>query len=350
MSSKFKESIDQHVTSTALHIQSSVDGKTLVFSEPTLTTDDNASIEAESHIARKEIHLTGTVSGKTLVLFAEPSTDFISHAADDTIHHKIVVKDGVISFAAQAMSGDLVDLEKYVPQFVREMGEMHQIYKSQGMEIAREWLKLEDVDRQMFPDDATWSISLWETNYGVKSYSGSSLASRRKAVIARLTVPPTTTLALVQKTAEEIIGGTIWVEEEPEKSHINIWLMDRTSFNTTWSDVNDQGSWSSIQDYTWMKVITDLTEDTYERNQFLDWLDTYKPAHLGYTLDYFTMRWKDVLEYTWRDLTDYTWLGVLMGLKQFATTWRLAMETAGTWSGLDNSYTWYTTNKIKENS
>lgn len=346
---RFKDLVDKHVLSTDLHVQFSVDGTTLVFGTPTLTTDDNAAAEAEAHIARTDIHLGGTVSGTTLSLGADASTDFIEHAADDTIHHKVVVEDGVLSFASQTMNGGLVDLEKYVPQFIREMGEMHEIYRSQGMEVAREWLKIDDIERQMFPDNSTWALSLWEANYGLKASANASEASRRKAIIARLTIPPTTTLALVQKTAEEMIGGTIWVEEEPEKSHINIWLMDRENFEATWADVANK-TWQDLTPYTWQKVITDLNEKVIDRAAFVEWLETYKPAHIGYTLDYFTMRWKDLLDYTWADLMDYTWLGVLMGLKQFVTTWQLVQDTVGTWGDLENGYTWYTTQHIKENS
>lgn len=346
--SRFDEQIKRHLTSTALHTKSYVEGTTLVLAEPVLSTTDNTSADIQTHLADTGDHLLAEAKGVTLIVSPEPGTDFIEHASDDTIHRKVSYSDGVLLFANQAINGDLVDLEKYVPQFIREMDEMHQIYKSQGREVAREWLKLEDTEIQMFPDWADWSIELWETNYGITPSREATLASRRKAVIARLTIPPTTTLALVQKTAEELIGGTIWVEEEPEKSHINIWLMDRENFEATWSDVSTK-TWKDLTSLSWMKVITDLNEKAIDRNAFLDWLDTYKPAHLGYTLDYFVMRWKDCLDYTWRDLTNYTWLGVLMGLKQLVTTWRMA-QTVGTWGDLDSSYTWYTTKKIKENS
>lgn len=319
MSSRFKDKLDSHVLSTALHKTKIVDDTTLSIGSPTdVRLSDDLDEEADAHLEREDMHVTASMQGTSLVLSASLTDDIVSHLSDTTAHMSVAVSDGVLTFSAPNMSGnELVDLEKYVPAFIADMDEMHQVLVSQGREVAREWLDVESLEKQMFVDNADWSLDLWETNYGIATDEDLDNASRRNAIIARLTIPATTTKDLVKETAETLTGNTVWVEEEV--GHVNIWLMDR-----------------------------DIPKKNLD--QFIEWFETYKPAHLGYTLDYFTMRWKDCLPYVWNDLMKYTWRGVLLGFKDAVTTWQNVEDTVGTWASLNDNHTWYTANKIKEST
>lgn len=242
-----------------------------------------------------------------------------------------------------------VDLEKYVPQFIREMGDFEQIFKTQKTEIELEWTKAENTGKQIFPDDADWSITLWEKCYAAEPSATDTLEDRRQNVIMKLVPPKTVTLAYAQQMADRLAGEGIWIEEEPELSHVNLWVMDPEIYSAKWSDVA-KFDWRTCTQWTWQEMQLNLSERGRQYLKFLEWWKEYKPAHLGYTTQYFKMRWKDCLPYTWRDLSKYTWLGLLLNLKQMVAKWKDVEEIAGTWKVLSDGYTWRTTKQIKENS
>lgn len=316
MTSRFREKIDEHVLSTTLHRQIRVDDTTLSVLTPTLTANEDLQDEISDHLAASDLHMTAYVQGTTLYISPTMSSDIIEHLGDAEAHYSLSVSNTSLVFTAPRLSSKgLIDLEKYVPKFIADMDEMHQIYTSQGREIAREWLDVEDTEKQIFADNADWSLDMWEANYGLVTKSDLTEAERQKSVIARLTIPATTTNDLVRETAETLTGNTVWVEENG--SHVNIWLMDN-----------------------------DISKKNID--QFIEWFETFKPAHIGYTLDYFIMRWKDCLPYNWKTLNGYTWRGVLLGLKDIITTWQNVEDAVGTWRVLNDNHTWYTAKNLKE--
>lgn len=210
----------------------------------------------------------------------------------------------------------LVDLEKYVPNFIKEMRELHQVYVSQGYEIGREQLTLEDLFNQIFVDTATWGLDLWEKNYGLKTNHSLSYETRRGLIKNRLNVLETTTAKRIQTVAQELTGTTIWVEELPEKSHINIFIMTRDAIPNN-------------------------------LNVLRDWIELVKPAHLGYTIAVYATRWKDLLSYTWGELKKYTWNGVAIGSKEPVVTWGRIMSLNMTFRILGRQ-TWTTVKDIEE--
>lgn len=238
-----------------------------------------------------------------------------------------------------------IDLKKYHAPFIQDMGDMAQIFDSQGNEIELEWLKMDDMSSQMFPDESTWSLKLWEKNYGLTPFATDTEDDRRAAVIAKLVPPETVTLALVQQMADELAGEGIWIEEEPELSHVNIWIMDPDYYSAVWQDVAAY-DWRTATQWTWEQMMLSLSEKGRRYLKFIEWWKEYKPAHLGYTTKYFQMRWKDCLPYTWRDLSKYSWLGLLMNMKQVVAKWQDVQDNVENWQTLNDGYTWRTTKQI----
>lgn len=184
----------------------------------------------------------------------------------------------------------LVDLTKYVPIFIQQMREFQQTYTSQGYEIGREQLALEDLDEQGYVGTATWGLVLWENVLGIKTNANLSDELRRKNILQQLRTTETTTASLLENVGKDLTGIRVWVEEEPEKSHINVFLMTRDAIPNN------------------LEIFRRLIE-------------ALKPAHLTYTLTFYVTRWKDLLPYTWRNLKRYTWNGIAVGKKDPVVTW-----------------------------
>ena len=210
----------------------------------------------------------------------------------------------------------LVDLEKYVPDFVTDLGEMHQIYTTQGYEIGREQLLAEDMMEQAFPNTSTWELTRWEKLLGITPNENLSDELRRKVIKRNMLAVETTTAKLLENVGADLTGIRIWVEEVPEKYHINVFMMSRDQIP------NNLGIYRTL-------------------------IEKLKPAHLTYTLTFFATRWKDIKSLTWREARGYTWNGLAIGKKDPIATWGGVRKLSMTFRDLKNQ-TWTSTKNLEE--
>lgn len=100
-----------------------------------------------------------------------------------------------------------VDLSKYVPRFIYNGDIFNRIYKSQEYQLSRLAAQTQDLLNQCFVDTATWGLTLWEEEYGIKTNLNSSYEERREVIKAKRRGQGTCTKALIKNVAEAFSGG-----------------------------------------------------------------------------------------------------------------------------------------------
>jgi|GEM_PF-186483 len=174
-----------------------------------------------------------------------------------------------------------VDLEKYVPPFIRNMDEFHAWYESQGYEVGREWLLIRMIKRQLFPAtiDTEWGCTLWEAMLGIKADDTATISDRVKAIIARRNLTRTCTLDVIKRTVESATGVECTVVEFPEEYRFV---------------VKYTGQYGVIRNTRTVEKI----------------IEEIKPAHLAFEIEFRYVTWDEVRAYKWNEVKESTWGGL----------------------------------------
>ena len=106
-----------------------------------------------------------------------------------------------------------VDLSKYVPEFLYNEKTLNKIYKSQEEQLAVVLWQSDDLLKQCFIDTATWSLSIIEEEYGIKTNLNMSLEERREIIKAKKRGQGTCTKEMIKNVCEAFSGGEVNVLE-----------------------------------------------------------------------------------------------------------------------------------------
>lgn len=174
-----------------------------------------------------------------------------------------------------------VDLEKYVPPFIRNMDEFHEWYQTQGHEVGREWKLVRMIKRQLFPAtiDTEWGCVLWEAMLGIKPNDTDTIQNRVGAIIAKRSAARTCTPDVIKRTVESITGTTCTVIEYPEQYKFI---------------VRYTGAYGVIRN---TRAVERL-------------INEIKPAHLAFDIEFRYVIWDEVADYTWGKVKEATWDGL----------------------------------------
>ncbi|GAU79502.1 putative phage tail protein [Fusibacter sp. 3D3] len=110
------------------------------------------------------------------------------------------------------------EIRQYVPSFLEEAEPLKSIYRVTGEESGIYFDKIEDFLAQMYVETATWGLSLWEKMIDIKSFTSSSLETRREVIISKLRGIGTTSKEMIKTLAASFSGGEVEVIEIPEQS------------------------------------------------------------------------------------------------------------------------------------
>jgi Uncharacterized protein conserved in bacteria (DUF2313). len=190
---------------------------------------------------------------------------------------------GVIQYAETVPNSEdikkyFIDLSKYVPPFIYNMGIMKTIYNSQGAELGSLYYYIHDLLKQCFIDTATWGLSNWEEEFGIITNLSLSYEQRREILKAKKRGQGTTTKAMLKNAAQAFSGG-----------EVNI-LEDNANYSFTVQFIGIKGIPHNIQ-------------------AFINMLEDIKPAHLGYTFKYTYSNWDylDSKNLTYNSVEANTW-------------------------------------------
>lgn len=135
---------------------------------------------------------------------------------------------------------------------------------------------VEDLIRQLFVDTATWGLRLWEEAYGIPTNVSLSYEVRREIVKAAIRGAGTCTVQLIKDTAISYTNAEIELTE-------------------------DSANYRFVIKFVGKKGIPPNME------AFCRTIDSIKPAHLAYSIEYTYSTWADVRKKTWADLRKMTW-------------------------------------------
>ena len=106
-----------------------------------------------------------------------------------------------------------VDLSKYVPEFLYNEKTLNKIYKAQEEQLALTLWQSDDLLNQCFIGTATWALSYWEEQYGIKTNINLSYEERREIVRAKIRGQGLCTKEMLKNVCKSFNGGTVDVIE-----------------------------------------------------------------------------------------------------------------------------------------
>lgn len=176
----------------------------------------------------------------------------------------------------QEIDGLTPNLMKYLPWYYKDSKVMKEIQDSISKEFGALTYFVKDLEKQFFIDTATWGLSIYEKELGLKTNMSLSYEERREIIKAKLRGRGTTTKAMIKNTAEAFSGGEVDVIEYPEEYYFVVKFIGVKGIPR-----NMQG--------------------------FIDMLETIKPAHLAYSFKYTYTVWKHLKQITWNNASAMTW-------------------------------------------
>ncbi|WP_321994838.1 YmfQ family protein [Clostridium butyricum] len=170
------------------------------------------------------------------------------------------------------------DLMKYLPYYYYESAATKNLMEVHSLEVGKADLYIEDVEKQLYINTATWGLNLWEDVFGIATNLNSSYEDRREVIKARMRGQGTTTKAMIKNVAESFSGGEVKIIEDNE-------------------------NYKFIVKFIGVKGIP------RNMGNFLDMLETIKPAHLGYEIKYTYTVWNNFIDnkLTWNGANEKTW-------------------------------------------
>ncbi|MGE5627838.1 MAG: putative phage tail protein [Solirubrobacterales bacterium] len=171
-------------------------------------------------------------------------------------------------------------LNKYVPQFLYNDPILNKIYLAQQAQLNILNDDIQDLINQCFIDTATWSLDIWEEEYGLKTIAGYNTDYRRTRVKARMRGQGTCTKALIENVAESFSNGEVDVIEDNANSQFIVKFIGVMGIPPNMDDLQAA-------------------------------LEDIKPAHLAYAFEYTYINWNQFDNYnkTWDqwDALNLTW-------------------------------------------
>lgn len=148
----------------------------------------------------------------------------------------------------------LVELAKYLPEFLRQDPEMKAILEVESSEHRVQVEILKDIQKQLFVDTATWGLAFFEKELGLKPNATDNYEQRRNRILIYLQQRKTVNKEFIEELFSRYVS---------EGSQIVV--MEDNPDNTFW--VIDTGG----------RIL--YPDDLHEA------IETYKPAHLRYGLE-----------------------------------------------------------------
>lgn len=176
------------------------------------------------------------------------------------------------------------DLMPYLPEYYQNSDVVKNVMYSESYEIGKVYVTLEDIEKQLYIDSATWGLSIFEKIYNITPKADSTFEERREVIKAKKRGRGTTTKAMIKNTAEAFSGGEVDITEHPENYYFTVKFVGAKGIPQNMSG-------------------------------FLNMLNEIKPAHLNYEIEYsFTvwnfiqsqlMTWDTAKAKTWDEIKTY---------------------------------------------
>ena len=170
----------------------------------------------------------------------------------------------------------LVDLLSYMPEHLTKDREMATLLlvESQEHNLQEEWLQ--EIFKQFFVETATWGLAKYEHDYGLVANPGDTYQQRRNRIYLKLQSKQTSTKEFMAKLAARYFSEDAIIIPKEDNPNDSFWI------------INKGGTLLYAED-------------------FFEAIDTYIPAHLGFTFQMerdVNLTGEDSLKYGLANLVD----------------------------------------------
>ena len=164
----------------------------------------------------------------------------------------------------------------YLPIYYRDSKVMMELLKAFTDEINKNDYSISDIENQFFINTATWGLDIWEKEWGIYTDHSKPFEERREVIKAKRLGMGTCTIEMIKNTALAYTNADVEVIEHNE-------------------------NYMFVVKFVSVKGIPPNITD------FKNTIDTIKPAHLAYRLEYTYTVWNDLTGKTWDELKGHTW-------------------------------------------
>lgn len=98
-------------------------------------------------------------------------------------------------------------LSKYVPPYIYNEKTLNEVYKGQEKALMQIHNFIDDLNKQLFVNKATWGLDLWEEEFGIETNKSLPYEQRREQVKARKRGRGTCNTSMLKNVSEAFSGG-----------------------------------------------------------------------------------------------------------------------------------------------
>jgi hypothetical protein len=192
-----------------------------------------------------------------------------------------------------------IDLAKYVPKSISKDPITSKVFYSQGRQISTIKYYIQDLINQCFISTATWSLDIWEFEYGIKTDYTLSYENRRQTILAKKRGFGTVNEAKIKSIAE--------------------------AYDCDCEVIPHWDEYYFIVKFTGLGVPSNL-------DVFKQIVEQIKPAHLNVEYEFTYEQWGEVNNFLFSDLTKYTWEQVLNQPLETSDNMMYSLNNNGTYN------------------
>lgn len=134
----------------------------------------------------------------------------------------------------------------------------------------------DELFKQFNLETATWSLDIWEKQYGIKTDITKDYDLRRSRIKSKMRGTGTTTVEMIKNVAESFVNGLVEIVEHNEQYKFDIKMMSVIGIPPNMEDLKDA-------------------------------IEELKPAHLAYEIILKYNTWGMASKFKWGDLANRTW-------------------------------------------
>ncbi|MBN1079259.1 putative phage tail protein [Clostridium botulinum] len=171
-----------------------------------------------------------------------------------------------------------INLMQYMPTYYQNSKLIIELLESEAIELVKIKLHIEDLQKQLFIETATWGLKAYENLLNIPTNLNFSFEERRRIIKSKILTQGATTINSMKEIAEAFSGG-----------EVNI--------------IEDNLNYSFVIQFIGVKGIP------VGLNCCSEVLKEIVPAHLNYSFRYTYTDWREVQKITYRSVKNkkMTW-------------------------------------------
>lgn len=97
----------------------------------------------------------------------------------------------------------------------------------------------DELFKQFNLETATWSLDIWEKQYGIKTDATKDYSLRRSRVMSKMRGTGTTTVEMIKNVAESFVNGLVEIVEHNEQYKFDVKMMSVIGIPPNMEDLKD---------------------------------------------------------------------------------------------------------------